>query len=70
MLFSGQNASKVVAGSYSTCALRTDGSVVCWGANSNGQLGTGSTSDVGTKTGQMGNKLIPVNVGTGEPPNF
>lgn len=33
------------AGNNSTCARRTDGSVWCWGLNSNGQLGRGTVSD-------------------------
>jgi alpha-tubulin suppressor-like RCC1 family protein len=31
-----------------TCALRNDGAVFCWGANSNGQLGDGSSTDRST----------------------
>lgn len=31
---------KVTAGAHHTCGLRTDGTVVCWGFNSSGQLGT------------------------------
>ena len=33
----------IAAGESHTCALKTDGSVVCWGANHSGQLGDGST---------------------------
>jgi alpha-tubulin suppressor-like RCC1 family protein len=34
----------VTAGSQHTCAWRADGSVLCWGANTRGQLGDGSTT--------------------------
>lgn len=36
---------QVVAADWSTCALRTNGQVACWGSNSDGQLGDGGTSD-------------------------
>ncbi|PZQ49100.1 MAG: hypothetical protein DI551_00155 [Micavibrio aeruginosavorus] len=32
-------------GSTSTCGLKTDGSVWCWGSDSNGQLGAGGAGD-------------------------
>ncbi|HXY48305.1 MAG TPA: putative Ig domain-containing protein [Terriglobales bacterium] len=38
-------ATSIVAGEAYTCALLVDGSPQCWGYNSNGQLGNGSTSD-------------------------
>ncbi len=36
-----QDVSEVGAGSASACAVRTTGSVWCWGANTEGELGTG-----------------------------
>jgi alpha-tubulin suppressor-like RCC1 family protein len=35
---------QIVAGDKHTCALRNDGAVFCWGLNSSGQLGDGSTT--------------------------
>ena len=37
--------SQVAAGDGYTCAMKTDGTVWCWGANSSGQLGDGSTTN-------------------------
>lgn len=39
-----QNSIEVAAGSAFSCALRNDGLVSCWGDNTHGQLGDGSTN--------------------------
>jgi alpha-tubulin suppressor-like RCC1 family protein len=44
-------ATSVACGGRHTCALLLGGSVVCWGANDYGQLGSGSFSDVFTILG-------------------
>jgi len=47
------NVSAISAGAYHTCAIKTDGSVWCWGLNHVGQLGDGTTT----------NRLVPTAVG-------
>ena len=49
-LGSGRTATSIYAGGHSTCAILDDGSTKCWGHNSNGQLGIGSTSNTNTPT--------------------
>lgn len=39
----GMVAPRIATGLYHSCALRSDGTVACWGANSQGELGDGST---------------------------
>ncbi len=66
ILGTGRTAVGVSAGSESTCALRSDRSVVCWGHDPWGQLGIGSNDgSVGDAAGEMGNALVPVAFPTG-----
>ena len=56
----GGSATAIAAGTDFTCAILTDRSVRCWGANDQGQLGFGNTTPELTATP---NSLDPVNVG-------
>lgn len=56
-------AVSISAGSLHTCALLENGSVKCWGHNDRGQLGQGDTLDRGTSPDQMGESLLPVDLG-------
>jgi len=55
----GATATALTAGSYTACAVLVDGAVWCWGSNTSGQLGDGSTTD--------SNVPVPVNdiIGSG-----
>ena len=65
---SGANVTAITAGAYHTCVLFASREVVCWGQNSAGQLGIGSTTSVGTSAGQMGANLQKVDLGPGTSP--
>lgn len=57
---------EVTVGDYHACGLERDGKAWCWGANENGQLGDGTTSDrnVPTRVGK-GLEFIALSAGTG-----
>jgi alpha-tubulin suppressor-like RCC1 family protein len=60
----GGKALGVFARGNTSCALREDGSLACWGNNASGQLLVGNTANVGTSPAQMGSALVAANVGS------
>ena len=63
-LGTGRTATAIAAGLFHTCALLDDASVKCWGYNLRGQLGIGSTNNMGDGSGEMA-QLTGINLGTG-----
>jgi len=64
-LGSGRTVQALAAGNSHTCALLDDNTVKCWGANVAGCLGTGDTANRGSHAEEMGDNLLPVNLGSG-----
>ena len=63
-LGAGRTVVDITAGQNYTCARLDDGSVKCWGLNDEGQLGLGTTNNMGDGPNEMADNLLPVNVGT------
>lgn len=61
----GRTIKRVVPGQYSTCAILDNDTLKCWGANSAGELGQGDTTHRGDNSGELGNNLPTVDLGTG-----
>jgi alpha-tubulin suppressor-like RCC1 family protein len=59
-LGTNRTAQAIATGRYHVCALLDDDSVKCWGINSFGELGIGSTASRGNSAGQMGDSLLPL----------
>lgn len=60
----GRTAIAIASVGYHTCAILDDGHVKCWGLGAGGQLGNGSTGNVGDQPGEMGDALATVDLGT------
>lgn len=61
---SGRTVKSIAGGYHHTCALLDNNKVKCWGLNNSGQLGLGDTTNRGQTSGQMGDALPYVNLGT------
>jgi cysteine-rich repeat protein len=64
-LGTGRTALAIAAGTDSSCAILDHGAVKCWGVNAFGQLGQADTENRGDNPGEMGDSLLPVQLGTG-----
>ncbi|WP_413942848.1 RCC1 domain-containing protein [Bdellovibrio sp. HCB-162] len=64
-LGTGRTAVQIAAGNSHTCALLDNSTVKCWGYNGSGQLGQGTTANLGDGAGEMGDSLAAINLGTG-----
>jgi alpha-tubulin suppressor-like RCC1 family protein len=64
-LGSGITATAIAAGGNHTCAIIDNSSIKCWGKNSSGQLGLGSTDNLGDGGSEMGDDLDTVDLGSG-----
>ena len=56
------------AGEYFNCILTGSNTIKCFGRNQYGQLGIGSSTNVGDSSNQMGNYLEEIDFGTGWSP--
>ncbi|SVD95106.1 uncharacterized protein METZ01_LOCUS447960, partial [marine metagenome] len=63
-LGTGRTATAIAAGNHHTCAILDNASIKCWGSNASGQLGLGDTSTRGDGSGEMGDSLTAVDLGT------
>lgn len=64
-LGSGRSAVQVAIGYFHTCAVLDNGELKCWGLADDGRLGRPYASSVGTIPEEMGDNLLPVNLGIG-----
>ena len=64
-LGAGRTAIALSAGYNHACIVLDNGTVKCWGQNDRGQLGQGSTSNVGDGTGLLMSALPAIDLGAG-----
>ena len=61
----GAGIAQIDLGSRHSCILWSDGEIGCWGSNAFGQLGIGSTEDIGDEPGEMGASMTLVDLPSG-----
>ncbi|MCP4756161.1 MAG: hypothetical protein GY866_35310, partial [Proteobacteria bacterium] len=59
-----RTAEELALGEDHTCALLDNGAIKCWGRNDYGQLGLGDTNHRGDESGEMGDDLPSVDLGS------
>jgi alpha-tubulin suppressor-like RCC1 family protein len=59
----GRRVLQVAASANHTCVLLDDGRLKCWGGNSWGQLGQGDIAFRGDGPNEMGDALVPIDLG-------
>jgi cysteine-rich repeat protein len=64
-LGSARTALSVAAGGWNFCALLDDRSIKCWGRGAEGIPGAGDSSNRGDDPGEMGDALMPIDLGPG-----
>jgi alpha-tubulin suppressor-like RCC1 family protein len=64
-LGTGRTVRSISAGAAHTCVLLDNATVKCWGSGLYGRLGYEDSIDRGNSTGQMGDSLPAVSLGTG-----
>lgn len=64
-LGAGRTVKEVALGYEHSCAILDDGTLRCWGFNSQGQLGTGDKRSRGDVAADMGDGLKPIDLGGG-----
>ena len=50
-------------GFHQACALLDNGDLKCWGSGEYGENGSGTEHDIGTRPGDMGDRLAPIDFG-------
>ena len=61
----GRSATMIATGASHSCALLDNSTVKCWGLGTDGRLGYGASTSLGRTTGQMGDALGAISLGTG-----